>query len=143
MRERLIKFIITTFSLLSVTLLMLLYSCSDEKVEKEEDENDYLDEPVCVGSFIPKNYDYEVVGFYPYYRHDVLPVSEIQWEKITRIIYAFAKPNANGTLNTSDLTMLSQLKEEAHANGVEVYFSVGGGGSHSDNFPLIATPVGG
>jgi len=119
------------FILISVTLL---YSCADEKIET----NGYLDEPVCEQSFIPKNHDYQVVGFYPHYRHDVLPVSNIPWEKITRIIYAFAKPNADGSLNTSNLTEITNLVDEAHANGVEVYFSVGGGGSNSESFPLIA-----
>jgi len=121
-------------SLFIFIFVILVFSCSDEKIETD----DYLTEPVCTGSFIPKNYNYQVIGFYPYYRHAELPVSSISWEKITRIVYAFAKPNADGTLYTSDLTAISQLVEEAHANGVEVYLSVGGGGSGSDHFPAIA-----
>jgi len=120
---------------LCVFILIFLFSCDDEKVEI----NDYLDKPVCEIPFIPKNYEYQVVGFYPYYKHDVLPITEIPWEKITRVIYAFAKPDANGSLNTSFLTGITQLVNEAHAHGVEVYFSVGGGGSGSEYFPQIAT----
>ena len=121
--------------LLFITVLgVLLFSCSDEEIETE----DYLTEPVCSEIFTPKNYEYHVVGFYPYYRQNSLPISSISWEKLTRIIYAFARPNADGTLNTSDLTGIAQFVEEAHAHGVEAYFSVGGGGSDSENFPAIA-----
>jgi len=118
-------------------LIVFSFSCSDDKIET----NPYLDAPVCFGTFTPKEHDYQVVGFYPYYKKEVLPVSEIHWEKITRIIYAFAIPNPDGTLNTGFLTGISQLVEEAHAQGVEVYFSVGGGGSGSENFPLIAADL--
>ena len=114
--------------------LAILGSCSKDDVI----DDGYLDEPLCLNSFIPKSIDHEVIAFYPYYRQSTLPVSEIRWEKITRIIYAFARPNADGTLNTNDLTAITQLVDEAHANGVEVYVSVGGGGSDSGNFPAVA-----
>jgi chitinase len=128
MKHFFLKFVFFSF------IIIFLFSCSDKKIETDP----YLDEPVCYGTFIAKTYDYQVVGFYPYYKREVLPISEIPWEKITRIIYAFAVPNKDGTLNTGFLTGVSQLVEEAHAQGVEVYFSVGGGGSGSENFPLIA-----
>lgn len=114
--------------------LMILGSCSDE----DPIDDGYLDEPVCEDVFIPKSYDHDVVAFYPYYRHSTLPISEIRWDKITRVMYAFARPNANGSLNTSDLTQLTELVDAAHTNGVEVYVSVGGGGSDSENFPAVA-----
>ena len=114
--------------------LVILGSCSKDDVI----DDGYLDEPVCQTSFVPKSIDHEVIVFYPYYRHSTLPVSEIRWDKISRIVYAFARPNADGTLNTNDLTAITQLVDEAHANGVEVYVSVGGGGSGSDHFPAIA-----
>jgi len=120
--------------LLGYITTTILFSCADDKIEV----NDYLAEPVCKTSFIPKNFEYQVVGFYPYYKKDILPISEIPWEKLTRIIYAFAIPNADGTVNTQYLTGITQLVDEAHRHGVEVYFSVGGGGSGSENFPLIA-----
>jgi GH18 family chitinase len=137
MRARYIKILKQSLSILAIISFTLFLSCEKEDVQIGDDDR-YLDEPVCEGSFIPKDFDHEVIAFYPSYRHASLPVSEIQWEKITRIVYAFAKPNTDGSLNTSDLTALDQLKETAHANGVEIYYSVGGGGSHSDNFPLIA-----
>jgi GH18 family chitinase len=127
------KFFISRI-LFVMVMLSILISCSDEEIVTDG----YLEEPACKESFIPKSFNYHVIGFYPSYRHSTLPVSEIDWEKITRIVYAFAKPNVDGTLYTSELTNISQLVEEAHAHGVEVYFSVGGGGSNSEHFPAIA-----
>jgi len=114
--------------------LLILGSCSKDDII----DDGILNEPVCENAFIPKSFDHEVIAFYPYYRHSTLPVDQIRWEKITRIIYAFARPNADGTLNTGDLTSITELVDEAHAHGVEVYVSVGGGGSDSENFPAVA-----
>lgn len=113
----------------------LMYSCNHEE---EVNKNEYLDKPLCGGIFHPKQIDYKVVGFYPSYRHETLPVSSIQWDKITRIVYAFAIPNADGTLNTGSLSMVDNLVEAGHSKGVEVYFSVGGGDG-SVNYPELAT----
>ena len=66
-----------------------------------------------------------------------MPVSSIPWDKLTRVVYAFAVPNSDGTIDTRDLTMIQVLTDSAHSHGVEVYFSVGGGDG-STNFPLIA-----
>jgi GH18 family chitinase len=98
----------------------------------------YLDKPNCTLSFTHKTYDYQVVGFYPSWAQDVLPVSAIPWDKLTRIVFAFAIPNADGTLNTGSLINISQLIDNAHSHGVEVYFSIGGGDG-SNNFPVMAT----
>ena len=122
---------------------IFLYSCEDEKVDPDQiDTTDvvinYLTEPICTEEFTPKTHKTQVVGFYPHYRHDVLPVGEIQWNKITRIIYAFARVNNDGTLSTGDLTEIDNLVEKAHENDVEVFVSIGGGGSGGDNFPDVA-----
>lgn len=121
---------------LVLTILVHL-SCN----RNEGNSDNYLDKPNCRSLFIPKTYDYQVVGFYPFWEHDVMPVKSIPWEKLTRVIYCFAIPNADGTLNTSNLTNTGQLVDSAHAHGVEVYFSIGGGGGEgwSDNFPVMAT----
>ena len=101
----------------------------------------YLDRPNCNSIFIPETYNHQVVGFYPFWEENVMPVQSIPWEKLTRIIYCFAIPNTDGTLNTSNLINTSQLVDSAHAHGVEIYFSIGGGGSEgwSNNFPVLAT----
>lgn len=117
-----------------IVFLAILSACSKDEII----DDGLLEEPVCEETFIPKSFDHNVIAFYPYYRHSTLPISEIRWDKITRIIYAFARPNADGSLNTSDLILITELVDEAHANGVEVYLSVGGGGIDSENFPAVA-----
>ena len=121
-------------SVIGILILLNLNGC---KRETEVDDL-YLEKPLCSKNFIPKSAKYKVVGFYPSWRVASLPVSEIQWDKLTRVVYAFAIPNADGTIDTRDLTLMSQLKDSAHANGVEVYVSVGGGDG-STNFAWIAT----
>lgn len=64
-------------------------------------------------------------------------MASIPWNNLTRIIYSFAIPNADGTLNTGSVSNIGDLVELAHANGVEVYISVGGGAG-SGNFPVLA-----
>jgi GH18 family chitinase len=116
-----------------IAYMPLLQSCN----KKDPEPDNYLTEPVCQEPFTPKSFTYHVIGFYPSYKHEVLPISEIEWDRITRVVYAFAYPNADGTLNVDALTQTEELVSTAHAHGVEVYFSVGGG-ADSDNFPVLA-----
>jgi len=119
---------------LFLIVLVLIFGC-----DKDPDVDDkYLKAPVCIDTFTPKYAQHKVVGFYPSWRHSSMPVSSIPWDKLTRIVYAFAVPNADGTIDTHDLTMIQELTSEAHAHGVEVYLSVGGGDG-SNNFAWIAS----
>ncbi|MDE2826956.1 MAG: glycoside hydrolase family 18 protein [Bacteroidota bacterium] len=95
------------------------------------------EEPYSACDFERKATEHQVIGFYPGYKHDVLPISQIRWDMLTRVIYAFAIPETDGSLNVAHLTRLDSLVQTAHANGVEVYVSVGGGGG-SSNFPVFA-----
>jgi len=117
-----------------IFLIFILPACK----KNENSPDNYLDKPNCISSLIPKTYDYQVVGFYPSWENNVMPVASIPWDKLTRIVYAFAMPNADGTMYTSDLVNTSQLADSAHAHGVEIYFSIGGGDG-SRNFPVMAT----
>jgi chitinase len=119
-------------SIIAVSLFLLI-SCNKNDSESPV----YLDKPQCSVPFTPKSYQYQVVAFYPSWKQSVLPVDSIPWDKLTRITYAFSIPNADGTIGTNDLTMIDKLVTQAHANGVEVYLSVGGG-SGSGNFPILA-----
>jgi len=141
MRRRVYLFL-TASILLSFSLFMV--SCNkdddvDPGQQEEPEEIIYLTKPVCSESFTPKSGKTNVIGFYPSYRHEALPIEDIRWEKITHIVYAFATVNSNGTINTSDLTNTVELVGAAHENNVKVYFSVGGGGNGGDNFPLVAS----
>jgi chitinase len=124
---------IVRFSLI-LFFIIILFSC---RKDESEDDN-YLKSPACINSFIPKASEFKVVGFYPSWRQDYLNIENIQWEKLTRIVYAFAIPNMDGTLNTSSLTKTKKLIDTAHSHGVAVYFSVGGGDG-SNNFAWIAS----
>ena len=116
----------------------LLFSGSCKKDNGNQDN--YLDQPDCSSTYIPKAYDCQVVGFYPSWTEDIMPLQAIPWDKLTRLVYAFAIPNTDGTINTSDLVRTQQLADSAHAHGVEIYFSIGGGDG-SNNFPVMATNV--
>jgi chitinase len=122
------------FILCLVFILPLLFSCSKQK----ETTDNWLQEPVCSAPFIPKAYDYQVVGFYPSWTQDDMPLHDIPWDKLTRVVYAFAEPNVDGTVNTSGLAGIRQLADSAHTHGVEIYFSIGGADA-SENFPVMAT----
>ena len=119
---------------LGVIFVFLICTCKKAEVIADN----YLDKPACTSSFIPKTYTCQVVGFYPSWAYDIMPVRDIPWDKVTRIVYAFAEPNTDGTINTSALSGIGQLADSAHAHGVEVYFSIGGAEA-SINFPLMAT----
>jgi chitinase len=63
-------------------------------------------------------------------------VSSVQYSKLTHINYAFAEPNANGTLQamaSADLSKLQSLVSTAHANGVKVLISIGGWNNGDDS----------
>ena len=81
---------------------------------------DPVAQPGCAGTFEGKPFAHHVIGFYPAYKHDVTPVSQIRWDLLTRVIYAFAIPRADGSLDTSRLTQIDALASAAHAHGVEV-----------------------
>lgn len=69
---------------------------------------------------------FRIVGYAP----EWIPVPTLlPYDKLTHINYAFAIPNADGSLkNILNPWKLSQLVELAHAQGVKVLISVGGWG---------------
>ena len=112
-----------------ITLAIVFVGCTS--VVDQEAQSD------CTGISERKAFTNHVIGFYPAGKHDVTPISQIRWDFITRVIYAFAIPRADGSLDVAHLTQVGALATAAHANGVEVYLSVGGG-SGSGNFPILA-----
>ena len=92
----------------------------------------------CSQKYKKKSYQKEVIVFYPSWKQHELAVHDIPWDKITRLIYAFAAPNQDGSLNTSKLTRLSSLVKTAHKNGVEVYISLGGNNG-GEYLPIVTS----
>jgi chitinase len=126
-------------SFVSVNLFCCILIISLQSCQKNTPASDnYLDKPVCTSAFIPKAYDYQVVGFYPSWKLIEMPLNIIPWDKLTRVVYAFATPNADGTISTGYLGNIGELVDSAHLHGVEVYFSIGGADG-SNNFPVMAT----
>lgn len=120
------------------TGIILAVSICFSGCSKDDKDDPYLSEPLCQTVFVPKSSQYKVIGFYPSWRKSTLPMSEIQYSKLTRVVYSFAVPNSDGTMDLSDISDISDLVDIAHSHGVEVYFSVGGGDG-STNFAWIAT----
>jgi len=130
--------IISGYTMILTIIVSIILPSGCKKDTQSEDI--YLTAPVCGTSFTRKEAQHKVVGFYPSWRETTMPICEIPWDKLTRIVYAFAIPNMDGTINTTSLANISQLVDAAHAHGVEVYVSVGGGDG-STNFAWIVTRV--
>jgi chitinase len=109
----------------SIFLLLLLSLSCDE-------------EAACDNDFQGKNFEKHVIGFYPNWKIKELAIKDIQWEYLTRVIYAFAQPSAEGGLITYDLHNSKELVQTAHENGVEAFLSIGGGGGKSTHFGAMA-----
>ena len=81
---------------------------------------------------------FRVVGYIPTWGGNL---NDVQYSKLTHINYAFMLPTANGGYQAMDETRLRDLVSRAHANGVKVIISVGGGGG-GDAFKTIVPNAG-
>jgi chitinase len=71
---------------------------------------------------------YRVVGYYASWSKSALPVSSIKFNELTHIVYAFAGPNADGTISgTADTALIGAT----HRAGRKILISLGGAGSGS------------
>lgn len=92
-------------------------------------------------TYTAKSYTKIVAGFYPSWKTTLLPIGDIKWNHLTHVIYSFAIPENNGDLNVDDLTAISEFVSTAHANGVEAFFSIGGG-TGSEGFIALSANEG-
>ncbi len=81
---------------------------------------------------------FRVVGYIPTWGGNL---ADVQYSKLTHINYAFMIPTANGGYQGMDEGRLRDLVARAHANGVKVIISVGGGGG-GDAFRSIVPNAG-
>jgi len=73
-----------------------------------------------------------VVGYMPYWAGDA---NLIQYSKLTHINYAFALPNADGSIKPiSEVAKLQTIVSKAHAAGVKVLIAIGG---YTDNGEML------
>lgn len=80
---------------------------------------------------------FEVTGYYPDYWQ--IPIPDIRFEQLTRVIFFCIYPNSDGTLNTSEINLSRQQEfvQTARSNDVKVSICVGGWGL-SQNFSTVA-----
>lgn len=81
-----------------------------------------------------------VVGYYPNWK-SVSDVNNIQWGKITDIVYAFAITDGSGNLTIQNTTLFNAVVSAAQTNGVKVHLSIGGAGQ-SGNFGTVSNSSG-
>lgn len=67
-----------------------------------------------------------IIAYYPDWKTNILPISNIPWKYITHINYAFANVEKNGTINRYNNVLLNELSQECKKNNVSIFISVGG-----------------
>ncbi len=81
-----------------------------------------------------------VIGYYPAWMLDEYPVDAVDFSVITNIVYAFAWPNENATLDSYTPPASPELIAAAHDAGRGVSISIGGGGNEAGFPTIIADP---
>ncbi len=97
--------------------------------------NSVLETRVAVGSTPPPPPPpppaFKQIGYLPSWAGSV---SNVQFQYLTHVNYAFALPNSNGTLKPiENASKLSSLVGTAHSNGVKVLLSIGGWNDGNDS----------
>lgn len=116
-------FVLTGFSI----ALLLLVSCQKNITSTSTGRT----APRAVSS------SFKVVGYLPSWSGSV---SQIQFSKLTHIIYAFLIPTSSGGYEAIDNpSKLSSMVTAAHASGVKAMISVGGGGGGGGFAGIVAS----
>lgn len=80
-----------------------------------------------------------VLAYYPYYVTG--EETNVQYDKLTDIVYAFLQLDGNGNLasgNYFNTTQFAQIRDLAQGQGVRVHVSVGGGGAPTNDLAWVA-----
>lgn len=106
-------------------LSLFIFSCGD-KLETKEIEK------------ITPNTNPEVVGYLPSY--GIWNINNIDFSKLTQVLYFSLTPNSNGSLNvpTGTITNINQIKNAIGSNDIDILVSIGGWGK-SENFPAMTS----
>ena len=79
-----------------------------------------------------------VAGYYPSYRHSLLPADKLQLKHLTHIMHSFAYPDINGKLLHPDNFIYPELIQRVHDEGKEIFVALGGGGNSGDFSTAVA-----
>lgn len=86
--------------------------------------------------YVTRTTSYRIVGYLPSYRTNL---SVVQWDKLTHINLSFARVNADGSLNDTQVrARFGGLSATAKANGVRLLLSLGGGGGQAEQDAFTA-----
>ena len=91
---------------------------------------------VCVAGLLCAQTEPRVVGYYTMWGKSTLPVSAVQFDKITHINHAFAWPTASGGITSDPIIVDTALIGAAHRAGRKILISLGGASS-STNFSTV------
>jgi chitinase len=82
---------------------------------------------------------YRVVGYYPMWTRTTLPASAVKYGALTHINHAFAWPNPDGSISSSEVNVDTALINATHRAGRRILLSFGGAGAiQTANFSLVA-----
>ena len=72
-----------------------------------------------------------VVGYYPHWVVDNLPVNEIDLNVVSHVIHSFAWPNEDGSISSYDGMFGTGISDMIHSHGAKFLLSLGGWGNHA------------
>ena len=81
-----------------------------------------------------------VVGYYPYWGHDVLPASQLDLSRLTHVKHAFAWPAADGRIEHSPALLYPELNDRIHKSDRSILLALGGWGNSAGFAPTTAHP---
>lgn len=77
-----------------------------------------------------------VIGYYPSWVADELPPREVRFDVFSNVVYAFAWPREDASIETYSSRIYTDLVDEAHRAGSTVTIAFGGGGQ-AEEFPVV------
>ncbi|MBB6271601.1 GH18 family chitinase [Pedobacter cryoconitis] len=110
-------------------LLLCMASCKKQGTDYAVPEAEKNANQTSVNAIAPA--DFKVIGYLPSWAGEV---SQVQFNKLTHVNYAFILPTASGGFQAlENPSKLQNLVSTAHANNVKVLVSVGGWNNGDDS----------
>ncbi|MFQ3576070.1 MAG: glycosyl hydrolase family 18 protein, partial [Cytophagales bacterium] len=80
-----------------------------------------------------------VKAYYPYYR--TTQFNNVQYSKLTDVIYAFAQLSTDGSLSIMSPAVFTEVKSRTQSNGKKLWIAIGGWGLSGNFSGVAADPV--